>query len=137
MDHDRAVGWITTRAPLKYLPSARGSTPGVAVLEHPQTHDRVAVARTPDGQWLFASLPDYKAPDGGEPGDRTRERLRHCIAQTRDKGSVVEFVQHCERVGGRPEPSVDQVRDAPLPAAPSVVDVEDLRAKVAVKDATR
>jgi hypothetical protein len=95
-----------------YRPSPTDSTHGVTVLEHPQTRDRVAVAKTQDGQWIFASLPDYKPPPrDGEPVDLTRERLRDCIARTRDKGSVVEFVQHCERVVGRPEPSVAQVRE--------------------------
>jgi hypothetical protein len=96
-----------------YRPSPTGSTPGVTVLEHPTSRDRVAVAKTQDGQWIFAALRDYKTPPPreGQAPDLTRERLRDCIARTRDKGSVVEFVQHCERVAGRPEPSVDQVRE--------------------------
>jgi hypothetical protein len=96
-----------------YRPSPTDSTPGVTVLEHPTSRDRIAVAKTQDGHWIFAALPDYKTPPPreGQAPDLTRERLRDCIARTRDKGSVVEFVQHCERVAGRPEPSVDQVRE--------------------------
>ncbi len=101
-DYARSVG---------YEPRPRDSTPGVTVLEHPQTHDCIALARTQSGQWLFASLPDYTlARAGEEAADRTRERLRDCIERTPDKGWVVEFVQHRERVSGRPEPSVEEVR---------------------------
>ena len=96
---------------LGYEPRARDSTPGVTVLEHPHTHDRVAVAQTPRGPWIFASLPDYQpAPAGEEPLDRARERLRNCIARSRDQGSVVEFVQHCQRVRGLREPPLEEVR---------------------------
>jgi hypothetical protein len=93
-----------------YEPRARDSTPGVTVLEHPHTHDRVAVARTQRGPWIFASLPDYEAPPGDESADRTRERLRDCIVRSRDQGSVLEFVQHCQRVRGHREPTLEEVR---------------------------
>jgi hypothetical protein len=100
-DYARSVG---------YEPRPRDSTPGVTVLEHPQTGDCIAVARAESGQWIFASLPYYTPRGGEEPADRSRERLRDCIVRTPDQGWVVEFVQHCERVSGRPEPSVDEVR---------------------------
>ena len=119
-DYARSVG---------YEPRPRDSTPGVTLLEHPQTHDRVAVARAESGQWIFASLPYYTPRGGEEPADRYRERLRDCIVRTPDQGWVVEFVQHYERVSGRPEPSVDEVREhlrawqeverAGIPAAPT------------------
>jgi hypothetical protein len=116
---------------LGYEPRPRDSTPGVTVLEHPQTRDCIAVARAESGQWIFASLPYYTPRGGEESADRSRERLRDCIARTPDQGWVVEFVQHCERVSGRREPSVDEVRDhlrawqeverARIPAAPALV----------------
>jgi hypothetical protein len=101
-DYARSVG---------YEPRPRDSTRGVTVLEHPQTRDCIAVARAENGQWIFASLPYYTPRGGDEPAHRSRERLRDCIARTPDQGWVVEFVQHCERVTGRREPSLDEVRD--------------------------
>ena len=127
-DYARSVG---------YEPRPRDSTPGVTVLEHPQTRDCIAVARAENGQWIFASLPYYTPRGGDEPAHRSRERLRDCIARTPDQGWVVEFVQHCERVSGRREPSVDEVREhlrawqevrgverAGIPAAPAPLGVE-------------
>ena len=123
-DYARSVG---------YEPRPRDSTPGVTLLEHPQTHDRVAVARAESGQWIFASLPYYTPRGGEEPADRSRERLRDCIVSTPDQGRVVEFVQHCERVSGRRESSVDKVLDhlrawqvdrPGIPAAPAPLGVE-------------
>jgi hypothetical protein len=128
-----------------YEPRPRDSTPGVTVLEHPQTRDCIAVARAESGQWIFASLPYYTPRGGEEPADRSRERLRDCIVRTPDQGWVVEFVQHYERVSGRPEPSVDEVREhlrawqevkrAGIPAAPTPPEKSEVRAPSAAEPA--
>jgi hypothetical protein len=107
----RSVNLLEYARSAGYQPNPRDSSPGLTMLEHPQSGDRIAVARTQHGQWIYASLTDYKPRGADEPPERARERLRDSIARTRDKGSVVECVQHCQRVAGRPEPSPEQVRE--------------------------
>jgi len=108
-DLQRSVNLITYARRAGYHPDARESSPGVTMLEHPQSGDRVAIAQNQHGQWIYASLTDYKLRGPGERPEHALERLRECIERTPDKGSVVEFVQHCERAAGQRERSSEQV----------------------------
>jgi hypothetical protein len=107
----RSVNLLEYARAAGYQPNPRESSPGLTMLEHPQSGDRVAVARTQHGQWIYASLTDYKPRGPDEPPEQARERLRDSIARTLDKGSVLEFAQHCQRTAGRPEPSPEQARE--------------------------
>jgi len=110
-DLQRSVNLVTYARRAGYRPDARESSPNVTVLEHPPSGDRVAIACNPYGQWVYASLTDYKLRGPAEPPEHAFERLRECIERTADKGSVVEFVQHCERVAQQRERSSEQIRE--------------------------
>jgi hypothetical protein len=83
--------------------------PGLTVLDHPN-RDRIVVARSPDGPWIYASVPDYVPRGSGEPEAQAVARLRHCIHRTTDKGSIVEFVQERDSAR-RGEVSLERVRE--------------------------
>jgi hypothetical protein len=70
----------------------RDGARGLTVLEH-QNGDRIVVARSPLGQWIYASVPDYAPRGAGEPEADALSRLRQSIQRSGDKGSIVEFVQ--------------------------------------------
>jgi len=95
-----------------YQPMPRDSSPlRATVLEHPDTHDRIAVARGQHGTWLYARLDGYTPRGAEEPPEQAYARLRECILRARDKGSIVEFVQSTQRVLGRDEVGLDRVRE--------------------------
>ncbi len=75
-----------------YQPRPQDGAPGLTVLDHPD-RDRIVVARSPSGRWIYASVPDYAPRAPGEPAADALSRLRHCIDGAKDKGSIVEFVR--------------------------------------------
>jgi hypothetical protein len=70
----------------------RDGARGLTVLAH-QNGDRIVVARSPLGQWIYASVPDYAPRGAGEPEADALSRLRQSIQRSVDKGSIVEFIQ--------------------------------------------
>jgi len=94
-----------------YGPCPRERFAGIALLEHPETRDRIAVARTTDGVWIYASLAECAPAFPEESPDETRRRLREGIARTADKGTVIEFEQRLARIGGLGDLSLEHVRE--------------------------
>ena len=84
--------------------------PGLAVLDHPN-RDRIVVGRHPNGPWIYASVPDYTLRAPSEPAEQALARLRGAIDRSRDKGTIVEFVQQRDPLARRGEVALDQVRD--------------------------
>jgi hypothetical protein len=84
--------------------------PGLAVLDHPN-RDRIVVGQHPNGPWIYASVPDYALRAPGEPAEQALARLRGAIDRSRDKGTIVEFVQQRDPLARRGEVALDQVRD--------------------------
>ena len=84
--------------------------PGLAVLDHPN-RDRIVVGQHPNGPWIYASVPDYTLRASGEPAEQALARLRGAIDRSREKGTIVEFVQQRDPLARRGEVALDQVRD--------------------------
>jgi len=84
--------------------------PGLTVLDHPN-RDRIVVGRHPNGPWIYASVPDYTLRAPSEPAEQALARLRGAIDRSRDKGTIVEFVQQRDPSARRGEVALDQVRD--------------------------
>lgn len=89
-------------------PDAVGS--GLTVLDHPG-RDRIAVAQTPSGVWIYASVGDYQLRAPHESGAHALARLRGCIQGARDKGTIVEFVQGRDAAARSAEVPLDRVRE--------------------------
>jgi hypothetical protein len=83
---------------------------GLTVLDHPN-RDRIVVGQHPNGLWVYASVPDYTLRAPGEPAAEALARLRGAIDRSKDKGTVVEFVQQRDPMAGRGAVPLDQVRD--------------------------
>ncbi len=94
---------------LGYEDRPRDSVPAIAVLEHPGSGDRMAVARLESGG-IYARIPGYAARADSESEELARRRLRDCITRSGDTGSIVELVCTEERRAGRPEPDLEAVR---------------------------
>jgi hypothetical protein len=92
-----------------YEPRPHDGAPGLTVLDHPN-RDRIVVGRTANGPWIYASVPDYAPRAQDEPSEQALSRLRHAIDRTRDKGSIVEFVQQRDPLARSLEVTPDQVR---------------------------
>jgi hypothetical protein len=97
-----------------YEPRARESGNGITLLED-KLGDRVAVVQDKSGQWLYANVrnPYYFSRGPDEPRDHALGRLQFCIERSRDRGDIVDFVRHRERLErGRdaPQPTFEQVR---------------------------
>ncbi|MGH7437713.1 MAG: hypothetical protein ACRENE_18705 [Polyangiaceae bacterium] len=75
-----------------YEPRPQDSAAGLTVLDH-QNSDRIVVGRHPNGQWVYASVPDYVPRSPGEPENEALSRLRSAIGRSQDKGTIVEFIQ--------------------------------------------
>jgi hypothetical protein len=75
-----------------YEARAHECSEGLTLLEHPN-RDRIVVARCPDGAWIYASANRYEPRSADETSAEAARRLRDCIARTKDKGTIVEFVQ--------------------------------------------
>ena len=92
-----------------FEPSRGQGGEGLTFLEHPN-RDAIVVARNRGGQWIYASVPDCPPRAPGESAERAEERVRASIARTRDKGSIVEFVQHRDCTARTGEVGVALVR---------------------------
>ena len=66
---------------------------GLTLLEHPNG-DNIVVGKRRSGEWIYASVPDYEPRLPDESLDQARARLRASIERSKDKGTVVEFVQN-------------------------------------------
>ena len=84
--------------------------PGLTVLEHPN-RDRIVVGQSPNGPWIYASVPDYALRAPGEPAEQALARLRTAIDRSQDKGTIVEFVQQRDPFARRGDVPLDQVRE--------------------------
>jgi hypothetical protein len=112
LDFQRSIDLVDyARAAGGYRPLPRDSTATLAVLEHPHTLDRIAVARFKDGVWVYARLDGYTPRGADEPAERAEARVRTCIERARDKGTIAQFVQSTQRVLGRDEVSAERVRE--------------------------
>jgi hypothetical protein len=93
-----------------YEPRTHDGGRGLTVLDHPDRH-RIVVARSPSGVWIYASVPDYEPRTTSESPERAFERLRACILRSRDKGSIVEFVQQRDWTARDGEVGLETVRE--------------------------
>src|SRR5580704_12189947 len=84
--------------------------PGLTVLDHPN-RDRIVVGQHPNGLWVYASVPDYTLRAPGEPAAEALARLRSAIDRSKDKGTIVEFMQQRDPLALRGDVALDQVRD--------------------------
>jgi hypothetical protein len=105
----RSVDLVDYAKKAGYEPRPHDGAPGLTVLDHPN-RDRIVVAQNPGGPWIYASVPDYVPKAADEPSEQALARLRHAIDGTRDKGSVVEFVQQRDPLARSVEVTPDQVR---------------------------
>src|SRR5882672_6419344 len=90
--YKRTIDLLVYAKTAGYEPRPRDGAPGLTVLDHPN-RDRIVVARSPSGPWIYASVPDYAPRAPGEPATDALSRLRQCIDRAKDRGSIVEFVQ--------------------------------------------
>ena len=81
----------------------------VTFLEHPN-RDRIVVARSAAGAWIYASVNTYEPAAPGESPETAEPRLRDCIAATPDKGTIVEFVQQRDWTARQGEVPLEVVR---------------------------
>jgi len=79
---------------------------GLTLLEHPNG-DKIVVGERRSGEWIYASVPDYERRLPDESAEQARARLRASIERSKDKGTVVEFVQN--RAGS--DVSLDRIRE--------------------------
>jgi hypothetical protein len=93
-----------------YEPRAQDGAQGLTVLDHPN-RDRIAVARSPSGPWIYASVTDYEPRAPGEPAADALSRLRHSIDRAKDKGSIVDFVQQRDWTARRGEVPLEHARE--------------------------
>jgi hypothetical protein len=93
-----------------YEPRAQDGAPGLTVLDHPN-RDRIVVARSPSGPWIYASVTDYEPRAPGEPAADALSRLRYSIDRAKDKGSIVEFVQQRDWTARRGEVPLEHARE--------------------------
>jgi hypothetical protein len=105
----RSIDLVEYARSLGYQDRPRDSVPAIAVLEHPASGDRLAVARLDSGG-IYARIPDYMLRREDESEDLARRRLRDCITRSGDTGSIVELVRADERRAGRLEPDLEAVR---------------------------
>jgi hypothetical protein len=70
--------------------------PGIAVLENAALRDRVAVAQTQDGRWIYADIREYAHRGPGEAAERALARLRGCIDRSPSKGDAAAFAARVE-----------------------------------------
>ena len=106
----RSIDLVAYARSRGYRELPRDGVPGIVVLEHERLGDRVAVARYAPGG-IYARIPEYQPRAPEEPEKTAGLRLRDCIENSKNTGRIVEFVQTHERAAGRPEPSIDQVRE--------------------------
>jgi hypothetical protein len=105
----RAIDLVEYAKKTGYEPRPNDGALGLTVLDHPNG-DRIVVARSPTGPWMYASVTDYAPRAPGEPAEQALSRLRHSIDRAKDKGSLVEFVQQRDWTARRGEVPLDRVR---------------------------
>jgi len=93
-----------------YEPRPNDGAHGLTVLDHPN-RDRIVIARSPSGPWIYASVTDYAPRAPAEPAEQALSRLRHCIDRAKDKGSIVEFVQQRDWTARRGEVPLEHARE--------------------------
>lgn len=108
-DLTRRIPLVAYAASAGYVPSVRERAAGLTFLEHPVTRDAIAVGRTEDGVWMYASLAECRPRPAHESPKDGRQRLREGIACTRDKGTIIEFEQHRLRIESHVECSREAV----------------------------
>jgi len=75
----------------------RDSAYGVTVLANDQLNDRVAIARKPDGRYIFAQVTDYAARRDDESRHHAFTRLRTSIEHSPSQGEGTDqFERHVQ-----------------------------------------
>jgi len=82
----------------------------LTLLDHP-SGDRVAVAQTRSGDWIYAAVPGYEPRASGESSDHALARLRAAVERSTDEGSIVEFVQRREGKARQGDLSLERMRE--------------------------
>jgi hypothetical protein len=106
----RSIDLVDYAKKAGYEPRAQDGAPGLTVLDHPN-RDRIVVARSPSGPWIYASVTDYEPRAPGEPAADALSRLRYSIDRAKDKGSIVDFVQQRDWTARRGEVPLEHARE--------------------------
>jgi len=106
----RTVDLVDYAKKAGYQPRPQDGASGLTVLDHPN-RDRIVVARSPGGPWIYASVTDYAPRAPAEPAEQALSRLRHAIDGAKDKGSIVEFVQQRDWTARRDEVPLEHARE--------------------------
>jgi hypothetical protein len=106
----RSIDLVEYAKKTGYEPRPNDGAHGLTVLDHPN-RDRIVVARSPSGPWIYASVTDYEPRAPGEPAEHALSRLRHCIDRAKDKGSIADFVQQRDWTARRGEVPLDHARE--------------------------
>jgi hypothetical protein len=106
----RSIDLVEYAKKAGYEPRPHDGVPGLTVLDHPN-RDRIVVARSPGGPWIYASVTDYEPRAPGEPESQALSRLRRSIDRAKDQGSIVEFVQQRDWTARRGEVPLEHVRE--------------------------
>jgi hypothetical protein len=106
----RSIDLVAFAKKAGYVPSSEAVGSGVTVLDLPG-RDRIAVAQTPSGIWIYASVGDYQPRGPHESEAHALARLRGCVLGARDKGTVVEFVLGRDAAARSAEVPLDRVRE--------------------------
>jgi hypothetical protein len=93
-----------------YTPRPSEGARGLTVLDHPN-RDCIVAGQIPDGPWIYASVPDYAPRAAGEPAEQALARLHQCINRTKDRGSIVEFVEQRDGTGRWDEVPLERARE--------------------------
>jgi hypothetical protein len=93
-----------------YEPCPHGGIKDFIFLEHPN-RDRIVVARSPSGHWIYSSVNSYEPREKNESAERALRRLRGCILREQDRGSIVDFVRHRDWTARDGAVSLDVVRE--------------------------
>jgi hypothetical protein len=106
----RSIDLVDYAKKAGYEPRPNDGAHGLTVLDHPN-RDRIVVARSPGGPWIYASVTDYEPRAPGEPAADALSRLRHSIDRAKDKGSIVEFVRQRDWTARRGEVPLELARE--------------------------
>jgi hypothetical protein len=106
----RSIDLVAYAKSAGYTPRPGDGARGLTVLDHPN-RDCIVVGQIPDGPWIYASVPDYAPRGTGEPAEQALARLRQSIDRTKDRGSIVEFVQQRDPAASRGEVPLEVARD--------------------------
>ena len=106
----RSIDLVAYAKSAGYTPRPSEGAKGLTVLDHPN-RDCIVVGQIPDGPWIYASVPDYAPRAAGEPTEQALARLRQSIDRTKDRGSIVEFVQQRDGAARRGEVPLELARE--------------------------